>query len=249
VSAIKKHAGRAFGACAVANAGCRNGLLRLALPTAPLDDTVRLQDAFGAWPKTELYDINQVRAERKINQVNQKKGVVTDTKQPTAETVPALSGLDFAIRCLMDKLPENILADVNTFAEVEQNGIPLKISGEDKLWYNLRQSAFTKKRKRNVACLDAYGGIANLNTHGSASKWKEMLVHLARSCVGVIEDATDDAPLRLAVKFSINGCTYLKRIQVAAEMYEWFVALGQRQNAAANALVQAACFLATSHPI
>ena len=61
---VVKNAGQAFGAAAVSNLGIRNGVLRTALPGAPLDDMVRTLDALASVPKTQIYSVNQMSLER-----------------------------------------------------------------------------------------------------------------------------------------------------------------------------------------
>ena len=66
-ASVRKHVGTAFRACCVGNLGCRNGLLRYAVPGAPCDSTIRALDAFAGLAKTEVYGINQMRFERLIH--------------------------------------------------------------------------------------------------------------------------------------------------------------------------------------
>ena len=68
-ASVRKHVGTAFRACCVGNLGCRNGLLRYAVPGAPCDMTIRALDALAGLAKTELYGINQMRFERLIHRV------------------------------------------------------------------------------------------------------------------------------------------------------------------------------------
>ena len=67
VSTDTKHGGKVFGACSQANLGVRNGLLRVGVPGAPLDDTVRALDTLNAIPKTRIYGVNQMHMEREMD--------------------------------------------------------------------------------------------------------------------------------------------------------------------------------------
>ena len=66
-SVVTKHAGKAFGACAAANAATRNGLARWALGRGILlDDTIRLFDCLAALPKVAIFSVNQLGLEKEV---------------------------------------------------------------------------------------------------------------------------------------------------------------------------------------
>ena len=73
VSMVTKHAGKTFGACAVANLAIRNGLLRLCVPGTPMDDTVRTLDALASVPKTQVYSVNQMSIEHEMETDDRKR--------------------------------------------------------------------------------------------------------------------------------------------------------------------------------
>ena len=75
-SAVRKHAGRLYGAIALSNLSLRNGLLAFALSghlpdnwpdIVPFDTKIRLLDAVAAVPRMELFSCNQLYLERLIS--------------------------------------------------------------------------------------------------------------------------------------------------------------------------------------
>ena len=237
VSIVTKHAGKSFGACAVANLGIRNGLLRLALPRAPLDNSVRTLDALASVPKTQIYSINQMSVER------EGEALAADTqsrpRSSRGESACSMSGsLDasgsnvddrekevklepeaYAIRRLFESLATS--SEQARWEDATTTGIPLKMNVTDKDWLNYRATYFTRKRKRDVDSLRRYGGIENLNEHGKAGKWQALLKLCAEKRLGSFNEGESN----FIIKWSVDAGLYLKdKIHVSNETYEKLVA-------------------------
>lgn len=153
-STITKHAGRAFGAIALANLAVRNGLLMWALDElVPPDCTIRLQDALAALPLCELYSINQIDLEKSIEALAEVKPAPANPQSEEA----TLSEVALAAKRLLDGLktyqPPN---KENLWEEAVTKGIPLVVPRKSP-WALARNFLFTRKRKREPE-LAEYGG-------------------------------------------------------------------------------------------
>ena len=166
LSTVTKHAGKFYGSWAAGANGQRNGLLRWAVHGIQLDSKVRFLDALAALGSTELISVNQMYLERKIYE-GKSDGAVGVKKEDSEHSVdpPAgLSDLELAVRKLLDALA----FDDELWAEALRAGILYRVPGASP-WFNFRQLHFTRRRSRCPGATK-YGGMENLNTHGSAGK-------------------------------------------------------------------------------
>ena len=234
-STVTKHAGKAFGACCVGNLAIRNGLLRHAVPRAPLDSTIRSLDSLAGLAKTELYGINQMRVDRMLHKAEQREAKRFQTADEALEEADAearsapdwiatLDAAELAIRKLIDAIASD--PEAWESATSETGGIPLRVPA-DSIWFNFRQINFSRKRARMLANYKQYGGIDNLNKFGEAKKWKEMLALVAHNGVAVNIDAEAEHAQAVAVfiRKTEPGRNFLSKIHASQRALELYAAL------------------------
>ena len=232
-SIVTKHAGKAFGACANANAATRNGLARYAFGRdMVLDDVIRLFDCLASLPKMEIFSINQIGLENEINQMQaaksgRAKGADSGSEaragsQAAAMTGPKLSALDLAAKRFFNGMYHNAMevpGGMSIWEYVTHEGIPFAIN-QKTFWYAFRQHWLTKQRVRED--LTMYNGEGDVReafkTHGAGPGWKKLLDHLV--LMQAAERSNDSKVVYM--RFSGRAHLYLRDVLLAdgAESYE-----------------------------
>ena len=101
--------------------------------------------------------------------------------------------------------------DDELWAEALRAGILYRVPGASP-WFNFRQLHFTRRRSRCPGATK-YGGMENLNTHGSAGKWKELLAGLVDHGVAVDIKVLGKPHAAKIVKTG-SGIVYLRKLHV-----------------------------------
>ena len=154
---------------------------------------MRLLDALAAIPAMKLASINQMRAERALQNmedVADEDGVnENELREPADMKHPAISGIDGAAKRLLECLhgSKGAKQGVDFWLVAIENGIPASL-GTNEPFLSFRTTNFVRKTKTKEAELDKFGGHASLADYGKASGWRQLCQHLVDKKLGMWVD-------------------------------------------------------------